>query len=82
MQRHRLAQLLMFLLFMICMGPQTAISKESALGRIDKLEGTVTITRSDDQEVKGEVGLSLAAGDQKRTKSFFGSMKLAQAAVD
>ncbi|MFC1824475.1 FecR domain-containing protein [Thermodesulfobacteriota bacterium] len=67
MQRHWLAQLLMFLLFMICIGPQTAISKESALGRIDKIEGTVTITRSDGQEVQGEVGLSLAAGDQIAT---------------
>lgn len=46
---------------------QPAIGSETPIGKIDKVEGEVTVTRSDGQEMMGSVDFSLLPGDQITT---------------
>ena len=46
---------------------QPAIGNETPIGEIDKVEGEVTVTRSDGRQITGSVGLSLYPGDQIAT---------------
>ena len=46
---------------------QQVNGEEISVGKIDKIEGEVTILRTDGKEIAGEVGLSLFPGDQITT---------------
>jgi hypothetical protein len=54
---------------------QSASGKDNPAGTVDKVEGAVSVVRSDGKEVKAQPGLSLYAGDQvitgKGAKAWF-----------
>ncbi|MBF0508047.1 MAG: FecR domain-containing protein [Deltaproteobacteria bacterium] len=55
-------------LFLALAHPAAGFGRESAIGQIDQITGTVKVTRGDDQEIKAKAGMPLLPGDQITTE--------------